>query len=115
MIRLPFEMQAGIAIKLRHLPVTISVLYNNIEKWDLAYYDSLAPGNQVDPITGQTKKKTDIENFGDELMRHIVIGAELTIAKAFSLRLGYNYRQRQEMKLTDRTALADSHMVSDSG
>ncbi len=103
---LPFEMQAGIAIKLRHLPVTISVLYNNIEKWDLAYYDSLAPGNQVDPITGQTKKKTDIENFGDELMRHIVIGAELTIAKAFSLRLGYNYRQRQEMKLTDRTALS---------
>jgi hypothetical protein len=103
---LPFEMQAGIAIKLKHLPVIISVLYNNIEKWNLAYYDSLAPGNQVDPITGQSKKQSGIEKFGDDLMRHIVVGAELTIAKAFSIRLGYNYRQRQEMKLTDRTALS---------
>jgi len=103
---LPFEMQAGVAMKLRHLPVIISVLYNNIERWNLAYYDSLAPANQVDPITGQSKKQSGIEKFGDELMRHIVIGTEITIAKAFSIRLGYNYRQRQEMKLTDRTALS---------
>jgi hypothetical protein len=103
---LPFEMQAGVAVKLRHIPLRISVLYNNIERWNLAYYDPLAPANQVDPITGQTKQKSGIEKFGDELMRHIVIGGELTIAKAFSIRLGYNYRQRQELELTDRTALS---------
>jgi hypothetical protein len=103
---LPFEMQAGIATKLKHLPVRISVLYNNIEKWDLTYYDPLSPDNQVDPITGQTKKKSDVGKFADKLMRHIVFGTEITIAKAFSIRLGYNYRTRQEMKLTDHTALS---------
>jgi len=103
---LPFEMQAGIATKLKHIPVRISVLYNNLEKWNLTYNDPLNPDNQVDAITGQTKKKSDVGKFADKLMRHIVIGTEITIAKAFSIRLGYNYRQRQEMKLTDRTALS---------
>ena len=102
----PFELQAGISTKLRHLPVRFSVLYNNLEKWDLTYNDPLSPDNQVDPITGQTKKKSEIGQIADKLMRHIVAGAEITIAKAFSIRIGYNYRTRQEMKLTDRTALS---------
>ena len=53
-------MQAGIATKLKHIPLGISVLYNNLEKWDLTYNDPLNPDNQVDPITGQTKKKSDV-------------------------------------------------------
>ena len=103
---LPFVLQAGIATKLKHIPVRISLLYNNLEKWDLTYTDPLSPDNQVDAITGQTKKKSEVGKFADKLMRHIVAGAEITIAKAFSIRLGYNYRLRQEMKLTDRTALS---------
>ena len=103
---LPFEMQAGISTKFKHIPVRLSLLYNNIEKWDLSYYDPLSPDNKVDPITGQTKKKTAVGDFADKLMRHIVIGTEITIAKVFSLRLGYNYKQRQELKLPDRTALS---------
>jgi hypothetical protein len=103
---LPFEMSAAVATKLRHIPVRISVLYNNIEKWDLTYYDPLSPDNQVDAITGQAKTKTDIGKFADKLMRHIVVGTEITVAKVFSIRVGYNYRTRQEMKLTDRTGLS---------
>jgi hypothetical protein len=103
---LPFELQAGISTKLKHIPVRFSILYNNIEKWDLTYYDPLSPDNQVDPITGLTKKKSGIGKFADQLMRHIVVGTEITIAKAFSIRLGYNYRARQELKLPDRTALS---------
>ncbi len=103
---LPFEMQIGLAARLKHLPVRLSLLYNNLERWALAYYDPLNPANQIDPITGQAKKQTDIGKFTDELMRHIVIGAEITIAKAFSIRVGYNYRLRKEMELTDHTALS---------
>jgi hypothetical protein len=103
---LPFEMQIGLAARLKHLPVRLSLLYNNLERWALAYYDPLNPANQIDPITGQAKKQTDIGKFTDELMRHIVIGAEITIAKAFSIRVGYNYRLRKEMELYDHTALS---------
>ena len=38
-------------------------------------------------------------------MRHIVLGAEVTIAKAFSIRIGYNYQRRQELKLTSKAGL----------
>jgi hypothetical protein len=103
---LPFTLQAGLSARLKHIPVRFSFLYNNIEKWDLTYYDPLSPDNQVDPITGEAKKKSDAGVFADQLMRHIVLGTEVTIARVFSIRLGYNYKQRQEMKLPERTALS---------
>jgi hypothetical protein len=103
---LPFEMQAGISTRLKHIPLRISVLYNNIEKWDLAYTDPNDPDNIPDPITGEKKSKSGISKFADNCMRHIVLGTELTIAKTLSLRLGYNYKTRQEMKLPERKALS---------
>jgi hypothetical protein len=103
---LPFELQAGISPKLRHIPVRFSFLYEHLEKWDLSYEDPNDPANQKDPITGETKKKSGIGIFADNLMRHIVIGTELTIAKVFAIRLGYNYGRRQEMKLYNHAGLS---------
>ena len=81
-------------------------MYNNIETWDLAYTDPNSADNKPDPITGVTKSKSGISKFADNFMRHIVLGTEITIAKALSLRAGYNYKARQEMKLADRKALS---------
>ena len=39
-------------------------------------------------------------------MRHVVLGGEITIARVFAIRLGYNYRDRQEMKLYGKAGLA---------
>jgi hypothetical protein len=39
-------------------------------------------------------------------MRHIVLGTELTIAKVLSIRLGYNYGRRQELKIYEKTGLS---------
>ncbi len=103
---LPFEMQAGISTRLQHIPVIFSILYNHIERWDLSYNDPLNPDNQKDPITGETRSKSGISKFGDNLMRHIVVGTEISIAKVLAIRLGYNYQHRQEMKLFERRALS---------
>lgn len=94
---LPFELQIGLAKKLKHLPFRYSVLYNNLEKWDLSYDDPAQ--SQTDPITGEVVEDSGIENFADNLMRHIVFGGELLIGKNISLRGGYNYKRRQEMKV----------------
>jgi len=97
---LPFELQLGLAKKLKHLPFRYSILYNNLEKWDLRYDD---PGQaQTDPISGEVVKDSGIEVFADNLMRHLVFGGELLIGKNISLRGGYNYRRRQEMKVTTK-------------
>jgi hypothetical protein len=99
---LPFELQFGLSKRLAHLPFTYSILYNHLEKWDLRYEDPLLV--QTDPITGEVQKDSGLEEFVDNLARHIVIGGELYIGKNLSLRGGYNYKRRQEMKIESKTS-----------
>lgn len=100
---LPFELQVGLTKKLNHLPFRYSIIYNNLEKWDLLYDD---PASQnYDPISGEETENSGIEQFADNFMRHIVIGGELLIGKNISLQGGYNYKRRKEMTIPDKTAL----------
>jgi len=103
---LPFELQLGLSQGLKHLPLRFFLLFTNLQKWNLSYTDPNDPKNQIDPYTGQLNEKSGISKFADNLMRHIVFGGELTIAKVFSIRLGYNYQRRQELKLHERTGLS---------
>ena len=103
---LPFELQIGMSEKLRHVPFRFSELLTNLQRWNLSYTDPNDPANLPDPITGEVKTKSGIEQTADEIMRHIVLGAELTIAKVLAIRIGYNYQRRQELKLYDRSAMS---------
>jgi hypothetical protein len=102
---LPFELQIGLSQKLKHIPLRFSQLLTNLQKWDLTYLDPSDPANTADPITGQVKEKSGAGKFADGLMRHIVLGAELTIAKVLAIRIGYNYQRRQELKLSGAAGL----------
>jgi len=100
---LPFELQLGLSKRLKHLPFRFSVLYNNIQKWDLRYEDP--QDIQTDPITGEVQEESGIAEFADNFMRHLVFGGELVIAKVLSLRAGFNYQRRQEMKVTAKPGM----------
>jgi hypothetical protein len=99
---LPFELQVGLSKRLAHLPFRYSILINHLEKWDLRYEDPLL--TQTDAITGEVQEISGIEEFADNFARHIVIGGELYIGKVLSLRGGYNYQRRQEMKIETKTS-----------
>jgi len=103
---LPFELQLGLSQGLKHLPLRFYLLFTNLQKWNMSYTDPNDPKNQVDPYTGQINERSGIGKFADNLMRHVVFGGEITIAKVFSIRLGYNYQRRQELKLYERTGLS---------
>ena len=93
---LPFEIKAGLSKTMAHIPLTFSVLFTNLQKWDLQYESTL--NQETDPLTGETiDKYTGFSGFGDQLMRHIVLGAELRPFKVIRLRVGYNYLRRKEM------------------
>lgn len=96
---LPFEIQAGISKKLAHVPFRYSILLQHLEKWDLTYSD---PNAQVDPFTGEVARQSGIDAFANNAMRHIIIGGEFIPAKFLSIRFGYNYLRRQEMKVVSR-------------
>jgi hypothetical protein len=97
--KLPFEIQAGLSMKPKHVPFRLSLVYENIEKWDLTYIDPANPPLTEDPLTGEPIKQKKYKVQGDKLMRHLVIGGEFIITKNFFLRGGYNYQHRKELKV----------------
>lgn len=97
---LPLEIQLGFSKKLIHLPFRYSILLTNLQKWDLTYTDPA--DDNIDPFTGELKTKSKAGEFADKAMRHVVFGGEFLPTKNFSIRLGYNYQRRQEMKLESK-------------
>lgn len=99
---LPFRMQIGTSKKLQHLPLTIVVVYDNLQKWDLSYYDPLDLEGNYDPMTGEYLEKKKVDKFAKNLFSHFVFASELNLGKNLSIRLGYNYGYRQTMKSPTR-------------
>lgn len=100
--KLPFELQLAMSKRLAHLPLTFSVVLTNLQNWDLAYDSKY--NVEVDPITGETRKTGSLSGFADELMRHVVLGAELQPFKSFRVQVAYNYKRRQELKIVDKVS-----------
>jgi len=102
---IPFNIKLGASKRFEHAPLRLILLADNLQKWDLTYSDpNIAV--EIDPFSGAVINKKTSWNFGDKLMRHIALGAEFAPGKGnFALRLGYNYRRRQEMKIASRGAM----------
>jgi hypothetical protein len=95
--KLPFEVEAGMSFKPKHMPFRFSFAFTNLQKWDLTYIDPNNPPELVDPLTGDSIHISKFKTFGDKFGRHLVVGGELLIGKAVSLRFGYNYMRRKEL------------------
>ncbi len=102
---LPFNLQYALSKRLEHVPFRFSFVYNHIEKWDLTYFDPANPPGGIDPITGEPQEQKGLAKFGDQFMRHIVLGAEIYIGKNIVLRGGYNYRRRKELSIVDKPGM----------
>ncbi|MBA3972179.1 MAG: type IX secretion system protein PorQ [Bacteroidetes bacterium] len=100
--KLPFEVQVGISKRPKHVPFRISLVYENLEKWDLTYIDPANPPLTEDPLTGEPIKQNKTKIWGDKFMRHLVVGGEFIITKNFFLRMGYNYQRRKELKIPEK-------------
>ena len=99
---IPFEVQVGVSHRFKYVPLRLSMVVTNLNR------PNLVPENpnavpQTDPLTGEAV--VNKPGIGDKIMRHFVFGAEIMPFKALSVRFGYNYQRRQEMKLATRPAL----------
>lgn len=102
---LPFNLQYAISKRLEHVPFRFSIIYDHIEKWDLTYNDPANPAGGTDPITGEPNEQTGLAKFGDQLIRHFIVGGEIYIGKNLVLRGGYNFRRRAEMKVVTKPGM----------
>jgi hypothetical protein len=99
---LPLNVQVGISQKLKHAPLRFSVVFDHIETPDLTYNESK---DESDPVFENDDSKSNIDILADQIMRHIIIGAEFSPINNFYIRAGYNYRRRQEMIIDTKTGM----------
>jgi hypothetical protein len=94
--KLPFEIQAGVSQRFAYAPFRISVTLKHLEKFDLTHqYKIPASTGTTGPVSSE---------FFENLMRHIVIGAELIPHKNFYLCGGYNYQRRSELQIASKVS-----------
>jgi hypothetical protein len=91
---LPFEILAGFSQKLAHAPLVLSVTARQLNHWNLA---------KPDKDSSEDEFETEpAESFGKQFMRHLLLGAEILPTPNFTLRAGYDYHLRQELKLEEK-------------
>lgn len=101
----PFKLELGASKRLAHLPLTIIVVYDDIQKWDKVYSDPLHLYDKYDESTGQVVEEKKGVKFAKNLMSHIVVGGELNIGKHFALRGAFNYGQRRLLRAPETRSL----------
>ncbi|MGB0887407.1 MAG: type IX secretion system protein PorQ [Vicingaceae bacterium] len=94
---IPFEIQAGISKKFKHVPFRLSVDLIQLQNWNLAFNDSLVATNNSTNLTDEQKSERNKTSFIDETFRHLVFGGEFVPSKSFMLRFGFNYKRRTEL------------------
>ena len=94
----------GVSHRLKHAPFRISVLAHHLNKWDLTYNDPNAVA-KVDPLSGQLQEIQQA-GFMEKLGRHFTFQLETLLGKHIQIRAAFDYHQRQEMKVVDRTGMA---------
>lgn len=102
--KFPVEFQIGISKRPAYAPFRFSLMLENLQKWDLTYINP-NEAVTVDPITGELVQERNFE-FGDRLMRHVVLGAEFILSENFQIQGAYNYRRRQELKMEEKPGMS---------
>jgi hypothetical protein len=99
---LPLDIRAGITFKPQYMPIRFSATIHHLNKFDMVYND---PNlfYTYDTNGNKTPRKVGV---AEKLGRHLALGAEVLIHPNFRILLGYDHLRRQELRLTDRGALA---------
>lgn len=97
---LPLGVDLGLTKRLSKSPLRLTLTFSDLQQWDLSYIDPADIG-QVDPLTGEDIP-LDEANFADKVLLHINGSMEFLLGENFHLRLGYDFRRRNELALADR-------------
>ncbi|QDO94805.1 type IX secretion system protein PorQ [Formosa sediminum] len=93
---LPFEIDLGFSQKLENVPIRWHVTLENLQEWPIAVSN---PARVETDLEGnQTEEEV---SFVQNVMRHTILGAELFPDSGFNIRLGYNFRRGEELRIID--------------
>ena len=79
---MPIDIQLGLTKRLSYAPILLSVTFVDLHRW-----------RSTDFYNTDGSK----DNFGELLMKHIILGADVLIGNNFYASIGYNYRISREL------------------
>ena len=97
--KLPWDIQLGVSKTFTGLPLRLSLTAYGLTKWKSPYYTPQDKNN----TNSQLVEK---DNFGSNLLRHLVFGVEVLPKDNIYLALGYNSRTRTDMSTYNRNFLS---------
>jgi len=98
---LPFELLFGISQTLEHIPIRWHFTLENMQQWNVAFSN---PSREQIDLEGNVTKESI--NFIDNAFRHMIVGVELFPESGFNIRLGYNFRRGEELRILEKRAFA---------
>jgi hypothetical protein len=94
---LPFEVDFGMSQRLENVPIRWHVTLENLQEWPIARPN---PARETSDLGGnQSSEKI---GFFGQVIRHTILGAELFPEKGFNIRLGYNFRRGEELRINEQ-------------
>lgn len=95
--RLPFEVAFGMSQLLENVPIRWHVTLENLQEWPISRPN---PARSISDLSGnQSSEKI---GFLGQVIRHTIVGAEIFPEGGFNIRLGYNFRRGEELRIIDQ-------------
>lgn len=79
---MPIDIQLGFTKRLAHAPILLSATLTDLHRWKATDFYN-ADGSK--------------DNFGELLLKHLTLGADILIGNNFYASVGYNYRMSREL------------------
>ncbi|MGB5418036.1 type IX secretion system protein PorQ [Algibacter sp.] len=94
---LPFEVSFGMSQRLENVPIRWHLTLENLQEWPISTPN---PARITSDLSGnQTSEKV---GFIGQVIRHAIFGAEIFPEGGFNIRLGYNFRRGEELRIIDQ-------------
>ena len=95
--KLPFEVDFGMSQSLENVPIRWHITLENLQKWPIARPN---PARATSDLSGN---RTDEKiGFLGQAIRHSIFGVEVFPEGGFNIRLGYNFRRAEELRIVDQ-------------
>lgn len=99
--KLPFEVILGISQTLQNIPVRWHFTLENMQRWNVAFAN---PNRDETDLEGNTTSENI--SFIDNAFRHMILGVELFPESGFNIRLGYNFRRAEELRIVEQRSFS---------
>jgi hypothetical protein len=94
--KLPLEIMAGVSQELENVPIRWHLTLENLQQWNIAFSNPSRAESELDG-TSSVKKVSFLNNA----LQHVILGLELFPKRSFNLRLGYNFRRAEELRVME--------------